>query len=402
MALEDCPIGIAIVDVQTGQRLFANRALVGILEAGSVAELLSSEIHETWASREDFKQFSRYFYDGEHLINIETERLTLTGRPIWVLMNTQDVEFQGRPTRLIWHIDISERKAAEAAALASQEELNSQIAELRDREERLEEQAMTLVNLAEDHAEMSVELQRLNQNKDKNFSIIAHDLRSPFNALLGFTELLSAGAETMEREDLADYSASVHEAAQQAFKLMENLLHWSRLQMDRVSVEIVDLDLGQAVHANVNLLAPVAAKKGVELVGETGQPVLAPTDGDMIDTILRNLISNAIKFTPSGGRIAVSLEQIGPDCHIRVADTGMGVEQDQLGKLMLIDQKTTSTGTAGEIGTGLGLPLCAELIVKLGGNLTLESEPGEGMTATLILPSIDATKSENDSDQFQN
>jgi signal transduction histidine kinase len=116
---------------------------------------------------------------------------------------------------------------------------------------------------------------------------------------LGFTELLAAGALTMKRETLADYGASVHEAAEQAFKLMENLLHWSRLQMDRVSVETVELDLCETVRANIELLAPVAAKKGVELAADTRRPAAAPADGDMMDTILRNLISNAIKFTPS-------------------------------------------------------------------------------------------------------
>ncbi|MFP6749693.1 MAG: PAS domain-containing sensor histidine kinase [Alphaproteobacteria bacterium] len=375
------------MDLQTEQRLFANQALADILEAGSVAELLSSDIQKTWTHREDFERFSKHFHDGKHLTNIEIERLTLAGRPIWILMNTQDIEFQGKTTRLIWHIDISERKAADAAALADREVADRRIADLRDQEERLEEQARTLVNLAEDHAEMSVELQRLNQNKDKFFSIIARDLRSPFNALLGFTELLAAGALTMKRETLADYGASVHEAAEQAFKLMENLLHWSRLQMDRVSVGIVELDLCETVRANIELLAPVAAKKGVELAADTRRPAAAPADGDMMDTILRNLISDAIKFTPPGGRVTVFLERIGAECHIRVVDTGVGVPRDRLGKLLLVDQKTTSTGTAGEISTGLGLPLCAELILKLGGKLTLESEPGEGLTATLILPS---------------
>ncbi|MBT5191598.1 MAG: HAMP domain-containing histidine kinase, partial [Rhodospirillaceae bacterium] len=292
-ALEQCPIGVAILDTANQERLFANQALADIFEAGSVAGMLAGELRDTWVDQAEYARLIKQLNDGQHFANLETERLTLTGRPIWLLMNTQDLEFLGKAAKLVWHVDITDRKEAEAAVVASREELNYQIAELRDREERLEEQAKTLVNLAEDQAELRMELQRLNQNKDKFFSIIAHDLRSPFNALMGYTELLTAGARTMKREVMADYSASVHEAAQQAFKLMENLLQWSRLQMDQVSMEITNLDLSQTARTNIDLLTPVAAKKGVELVDGTIQVVMAAADRDMMDTILRNLISNA-------------------------------------------------------------------------------------------------------------
>ena len=304
-ALEDCPIGAAIVEPGSQRRLFVNQALVDIFEASSIGELLAGDLRATWVDLSDLEEISRRFSTGGHLKNREVERLTLTGRPLWLLLNTQDIQFKGRTARLVWHLDISDRKAADAAVLAGQEALTSQIAELRDREERLEEQGASLVELAEDQSQLRLELQRLNQNKDKFFSIIAHDLRSPFNALLGFTELLTNGAQTMERAVLADYSATVHEAAQQAFKLMENLLHWSRLQMDQVSVEIEMLDLGAVIQANVDIMAPVAAKKGVELSNQTTDTILAPADRDMMDTILRNLISNAIKFTPARGQISL-------------------------------------------------------------------------------------------------
>jgi signal transduction histidine kinase len=230
----------------------------------------------------------------------------------------------------------------------------------------------------------------LNHNKDKFFSIISHDLRSPFNALLGFTELLTNGAQTMKRKMLSDYSASVHEAAQQAFKLMDNLLHWSRLQMNRVSVELEVLDLGAVIQENIDMLAPIAARKDIALTHQTKQMVPASVDRDMMDTILRNLITNAIKFTPARGKItvlaAIHPGDAGYTCHILVQDTGLGAAPEQLDGLLGIYRKTTATGTAGEIGTGLGLPLCMELIEKLDGSLTLESAPGQGMTAKLTLP----------------
>ncbi|MFP6773780.1 MAG: HAMP domain-containing sensor histidine kinase [Alphaproteobacteria bacterium] len=385
-ALEDCPIGVAIVDARSQQRLFVNQALVEIMAAG----LLNGDLRETWAELSELDRISQLFNEGGHLNNLEAERITLSGQTIWLLMNTQDIVFMDRPARLVWHVDITGRKEAEGAVLAGQEALNSRIAELRDREARLETQGASLVELADEQATMRMELQRLNHNKDKFFSIISHDLRSPFNALLGFTELLTNGAQTMKRKMLSDYSASVHEAAQQAFKLMDNLLHWSRLQMDRVSVELEVLDLGAVIQENIDMLAPIAARKDIALTHQTKQMVPASVDRDMMDTILRNLITNAIKFTPARGKItvlaAIHPGDAGDTCHILVQDTGLGAAPEQLDGLLGIYRKTTATGTAGEIGTGLGLPLCMELIEKLDGSLTLESAPGQGMTAKLTLP----------------
>ncbi len=388
-ALNACPIGVAIIDSGTRRRRFVNAALVDIFDAESTAHLLESDVRETWVDEAEQDRIFRLFEEGQDIKNFEAERRTLKGRPIWLLLNSQEIWFQKAPARLVWHIDITDRKAADSAVAESQAELNRQITELRDREERLEAQARSLAELAEDQAELQEELQRLNQSKDKFFSIIAHDLRSPFNALLGFTELLRAGARHMNRDVLAGYSNSVHDAAEQTFKLMENLLHWSRLQMDQVSVDIVELDVAAALLSIIELMEPVAAGKEVDLVLERKGPAMAQADKDMVSTILRNLISNAIKFTPAGGTVTAVAERIGGECHITIVDTGVGVTEEKLLKLLRVDEKTSSTGTAGEIGTGLGLPLCAELVWKLGGSLILDSEPDEGMTAKVILPAAD-------------
>jgi len=384
--LEGCLIGVAILDARSKRRLFVNQAFVEMLEGVSAEDLLTRDISETWVDQDALARNLRHMDAGAHLVKTETERLTLTGKPIWLLMHTQEIQFEGRAALLNWHVDITDRKMAESTVRASQEQLNAQIADLRDKEERLEEQAGALVELAEEQAGMKAELARLNEHKDKFFSIIAHDLRGPFNAMLGYSELLSQSALTMEREALAEYGASVHEAAQQSFKLMENLLEWSRLQMDRISVEIEVFNLCEPIRTNVDLLSPVAAEKGVSLISDVARPVMARADVNMIDTILRNLINNAIKFTPEGGRITVSAVQAGTEGQIRVVDSGVGVSQDQLADLLRIDRKTTTTGTAGETGTGLGLPLCAELIEKQGGTIALDSVLGKGMIATLSLP----------------
>ena len=248
--LEGCLIGVAILDARSKRRLFVNQAFVEMLEGVSAEDLLTRDISETWVDQDALARNLRHMDAGAHLVKTETERLTLTGKPIWLLMHTQEIQFEGRAALLNWHVDITDRKMAESTVRASQEQLNAQIADLRDMEERLEEQAGALVELAEEQAGMKAELARLNEHKDKFFSIIAHDLRGPFNAMLGYSELLSQSALTMEREALAEYGASVHEAAQQSFKLMENLLEWSRLHMDRISVEIEVFNLCEPIRTN--------------------------------------------------------------------------------------------------------------------------------------------------------
>ena len=202
-ALEDCPIGVAVVNIDNNKRVFVNQALVDMLEAGSAAELLAGDFRKTFVNQDDITNLMRRIASGERLLKIESHRLALRGNRIWISIDSQPIQFQGQSALVNWHVDITERKRSHEELLAAQHELNSQIAELRDREERLESQAESLVALAEDQASMRAELQGLNHQKDKFFGIIAHDLRSPFNAMLGFSEMLSQGALTMEREKLA-------------------------------------------------------------------------------------------------------------------------------------------------------------------------------------------------------
>ncbi len=288
--------------------------------------------------------------------------------------------------------DITERKETEQAIMESEANLKRQVVELRDREERLETQGMELVALAEDTALMRDELDLLNKQKDKFFSIIAHDLKSPFNALLGFSSILESRGSEMDKDQVAEYGHLVHQAAGQAYNLLEDLLDWSRLQMGRMEFEPEMIDLNKTFEAALFLFEPIAAAKGITLQAEHQPGLSAFADKKMVETILRNLINNAIKFTDKEGAVSLKAENSGGRVHVSVTDNGVGMAPGKLEKLFRIEEKTTTQGTGGETGTGLGLHLCKELVEKNGGEITIESAPGKGSTFRFSLPGEEPAK----------
>jgi len=229
-------------------------------------------------------------------------------------------------------------------------------------------------------------LEKLNEKKDKFFSIISHDLRGPFNALLGYSSLLTSMAGTAKTEQVVEFAAIVHESAERVFNLLENLLDWSRLQMGRIEFELGPVNLAELIETNLALFAPVAGAKEIQLVDQAKQPLMVIADAAMTDTILRNLINNAIKFTESGGSITVRTEANSDWAEIQITDTGVGMSPDKIGKLFKLDQKTSTAGTGGEAGTGLGLHLCKELVEKQGGQIHIESIEEKGSTFRFTLP----------------
>ncbi|WP_417432078.1 PAS-domain containing protein [Kiloniella sp.] len=264
--------------------------------------------------------------------------------------------------------EITERKAADEALRISEERLKAQVNEFRENEVRMEAQAADLVFLAENLSEAHDKLARLNEQKDKFFSIIAHDLKGPFNALLGFSSLLSDRGESLSTEKTKEYGTMVHQSAEQVFKLLENLLEWSLLQMGRMEYAPGPVSLDEVIQTNKVLFAPAADKKGVTLICKpTDYIVLA--DFNMVDTILRNLINNAIKFTPEGGAVTIDTRSNGDFIELEVTDTGVGIAPDQISKLFRLDENVSTKGTDGEIGSGLGLHLCKDLIEHQGGKI---------------------------------
>lgn len=229
-------------------------------------------------------------------------------------------------------------------------------------------------------------LQELNATKDKLFSIISHDLKNPFSSLLSISELMVGQFEATEKEDHRAGFDMIHQSARQMLDLVENLLTWSQAQRGRIEFQPVTFQLDSLLQENMNLHKVMAQEKGIQLLLDKEKECQAYGDRDMVNTVVRNLVSNAIKFTGKGKKVILSLENGGEEVKVLVRDEGIGMEEPQLKKLFRMDEKLKSIGTAGEKGTGLGLLICKEFIEQNGGSISVESKPGEGSLFRFSLP----------------
>jgi two-component system sensor histidine kinase/response regulator len=233
----------------------------------------------------------------------------------------------------------------------------------------------------------SLALDTLNRQKTLLFSIIAHDLRNPFQALLGLSSVLSQAVAAKDHVSIERRAQGIREAASQAYSLMESLFAWASLQMDTVTVALDDVDLSDIAEATIKSAAESAADKGLVLKVEChGFRVRA--HGDMLAAVLRNLISNAIKFTLPKGTITISAKSNDNGVEITVSDTGIGMPPNMIADLFKLDRRTTTSGTAGERGSGLGLLLCRDLVERQGSELTVRSEVNRGTSFRFTLPAV--------------
>lgn len=235
------------------------------------------------------------------------------------------------------------------------------------------------------------ELTKLNADKDKFFSIVAHDLKGPFMPLLGTSELMVEMAELLQPAEVKELSRSLNRSANNVHQLLENLLNWARMQMGRMKYKPLPLTLNQIVETNLKLLTEMADKKKITLQNNVDSTVQVYADQNMVDTVVRNLISNALKFTPMGGRVTVSAVFQAESVQVAVEDTGVGMSEGQLAKLFKMDTHYSSLGTDQEKGTGLGLMMCKEMVEINQGELWVVSQLREGTTVYFTLPqSIDS------------
>jgi two-component system, sensor histidine kinase and response regulator len=242
------------------------------------------------------------------------------------------------------------------------------------------------INIEEQLKKYSADLKELNATKDKFFSIIAHDLRNPFTTLLGVSELLTRNVyDTDKIEKLVQL---INESAKQGFSLLENLLEWARTQTGKMTYNPARINLKELILENILLLEIHAANKKIKLIDNNDQTIEVFADRDMVNTILRNLLNNALKFTHIGGKISVIAQKNDDFITITVKDTGVGIPKEDLEKLFRIDIKYSSVGTAEERGSGLGLLLCKEFVDKHGGKIWVESELNKGSEFKFTIPVI--------------
>ncbi len=232
----------------------------------------------------------------------------------------------------------------------------------------------------------AAELKELNDTKDKFFGIIAHDLKNPFASLLGATEILTNNAGQYDFETTKTFIGLMHNAALSGYALLENLLEWSRAQTGNLTFLPQNLNIREIVDENLATLKVNAANKKILLNSKVKHDIEVVADRNMLNTVIRNLLSNALKFTHEEGSVTVNAHKSDGHVIMSVKDTGVGIREDDLNKLFRLDIKYTNLGTAKEKGTGLGLLLCKEFIEKHGGKLWVESTFGKGSEFKFTVP----------------
>jgi len=230
------------------------------------------------------------------------------------------------------------------------------------------------------------ELKSANASKDKFFSIIAHDLKNPFSAIIGLTSMLVDDYESFSPEEQKDFMMSIKTSAENTFRLLQNLLDWSQTQTGKIVFEPTQFLLMDIVSEIYELVKPSADNKSISMEVDVPGFVQVFADKNMINTVIRNLLLNAIKFTRKGGNVRVFAGKVDDRVEIGVMDNGVGISPAKLEKLFSIDVNIASHGTDGEEGTGLGLILCKEFIEKNDGNIKVESQVCVGSTFTFTLP----------------
>ncbi|MCA9933248.1 MAG: hybrid sensor histidine kinase/response regulator [Ardenticatenaceae bacterium] len=236
----------------------------------------------------------------------------------------------------------------------------------------------------------NTELQKLNADKDKFLSILAHDLRGPFLPLLGSAELLSKRINQLDQDKIVEMGTSIYDSAQRVMGLLNNLLQWGRLQMDRADFRPRHLEVTRLIQQNIFLVSTNAHAKEITLHEDIAPDLPVYADANMLHFVLRNLLTNAIKFTPVGGCITVTAVPHPPSqISITVKDTGVGMSQAVVQNLFQIGYHHSTVGTHNETGTGLGLLLCEEMVKRNGGEIWVESEESVGTAVTFTLPTRD-------------
>jgi len=235
------------------------------------------------------------------------------------------------------------------------------------------------------------DLYMLNTKKDKLFSIIAHDLKNPFNSIIGLSDLLVDHSEELEEKEKGEFLVSIQQTSKNAFQLLENLLGWAMSELKKIPFNPGPTEPSQLIESSIQLIHLSARNKNITLVNRVPEQIRVTADKNMLATIFRNLITNAVKYSYPGGTVEVS-HSLQPGKHVfLVSDRGVGMTPEQKEKLFNLGC-TSTFGTNNEKGTGLGLILCKEFVEKHGGQIWVDTEPGKGSTFNFTIPEQEVTR----------
>lgn len=241
------------------------------------------------------------------------------------------------------------------------------------------------IRLEKEVAKRTEELKKLNSDKDRFFSIVAHDIKSPLVALLNFSKVFKRHFNSMTEDEKYDAISEIHDSLSNSYRYLNNLLDWARIQLNRFEFSPQKINIKEITEKSINYLNPVAEAKNISLVSEIKEDTIAFADYEMVSIVIRNLLSNGIKFTNSGGRVVVSAI-VNEKVELVVSDSGLGIGEEELKQLFRIDKIIKTKGTNNEEGTGLGLILSKELVNKNHGEVTVQSELNKGSIFSVILP----------------
>jgi two-component system cell cycle sensor histidine kinase PleC len=308
--------------------------------------------------------------------NFEIEFLTFTGRRFWGLLSGRVTSFDGENALVASIVDISTQKAREVQLAQATEQLRIQAAATArlNRELKSQQQVAIIASRA----------------KSDFLARMSHELRSPLNAILGFSEVIADrvfGAEGVERYQ--DYARNIHEAGGHLLELINDILDLSKVEAGELHLTLEPIELKELIKGSVLLMTPIAEKRGVQLVVDLGRsPLSLVADRRRLRQMVVNLVSNAIKFTLAGGTVMVTAHQDQGNIVIDVADSGIGMTPEQVKVALQPFGQVATDSPYAQVGTGLGLPIVESLVKLHGGRLDINSTPNVGTTATLTLPKV--------------
>jgi len=375
---ENAHDGIIIFDPH--KRVILDANLQAAVLYGFNLEILKSVRLEAIIQNDVLKKMMKSLVsEAGKIVSVESTFEQNGREKIFIESNLSRINYNGVDAVLAIQRNITGRKKIE-------NELKEYIEKLELTTKQLEDNSRRLQNLNKQLEESREELKILNSQKDVFFSIIAHDLKSPFTSLLGFTQYLIQEYDSLSKEEIREFTFNIDKSARHVYNLLENLLQWSRIKTGRMEFAQVKIDIHDIASEVINLYQPNAMRKKIKLINSVPSKIVAFADNYMINTVFRNLIANAIKFTNANGSITVSAERQGNNVEIKILDTGVGIAEEDIEKLFKIDEHYTTIGTENEKGTGLGLILCKEFIEKNSGTIRVESELNSGTTFIITLP----------------
>jgi PAS domain S-box-containing protein len=349
--VEISPTGIAIY--QDGKFVYINPAglsLLGCIDQNTIiGKPVLSIVHPE--SKEIVIKRMTNVASGMDLPPLEENLVRIDGSVFIGEVIALATTFNGKPAGQVLVRDITERKLAE-----------------------------------ENMKQLNRKLKELNATKDKFFSIIAHDLKSPFTSIIGFSEMLIENFRKYDNNRIEEQLRIIADSTKHASDLLENLLLWSRSQTGKIEFIPVTTDLKKCIIENIELLKNQFIQKSITISTSLPDDCNVVCDRNMINTVLRNLLSNAAKFTPKYGKVSVIMESTANFCELSISDSGIGIPKENLEQLFKIEYNLSTRGTENEKGTGLGLILCNEFIEKQGGRIWVESNVNKGSVFHFTMP----------------